>query len=201
MCIVFFSWEHSQALYERRMYAVSRPWARAVPLSISCLSVSAAIHSQHLQKKGHCQGLEGKVTASEVYLPKVERTQGLGEKGSQRIGQSEGVSGTDSRKWCLLHSHCYCLIQEIPLLNTDTRSLLLLIFHRVTSLHREPQGVLLWARPGAQWDTGGCWAQAGMHRHLPVRQRLHARRRPDPHLHHGGRRQAELEQAQTHLHW
>lgn len=87
------------------------------------------------------------------------------------------------------------------LLNPNTHSLLSLIFHRVTSLHREPQGVLLRAGPGAQWDTGGRRAQAGLHCHLPLRQWLHTRGRPDPHLHHGGRRQAELEQAQTHLHW
>lgn len=45
MCIVFSSWLHSEALVERRLCAVSRPWARAMPLSISCLSFSTAIHT------------------------------------------------------------------------------------------------------------------------------------------------------------
>lgn len=65
---------------------------------------------------------------------------------------------------------------------------------------REPQGVVLRAGSGAQWDAGGRRAQAGLHRHLPLRQRLHAGGRPNPHLHHGGRRQAELEQGQASLH-
>lgn len=91
--------------------------------------------------------------------------------------------------------------KKMLLLNTNARSRLLLIFHHVTFPRREPQGVLLRAGPGAQWDSGGRRAQAGLHRHLPLRQRLHARGRPDPHVHHGGRREAELEQAQAHLHW
>lgn len=90
---------------------------------------------------------------------------------------------------------------KILSLNTNPRSLLSLIFHRVTSLHREPQGVLLRAGPGAQWDTGGHRPQAGLHCQLPLWQWLHTRGRPNPHLHHGGRWQAELEQTQTHLHW
>lgn len=90
---------------------------------------------------------------------------------------------------------------KILLLNTNTRFLLSLIFHCVTSFHREPQGVLLRAGLGAQWDTGGRRPQAGLHCHLPLRQWLHTRGRPNPNLHHGGRWQAELEQTQTHLHW
>lgn len=76
-----------------------------------------------------------------------------------------------------------------------------LIFHCASSFHREPQGVLFRARRHPQRDAGGCRAQAWFHRHLPLRQWLHARGGPDPDLHHGGRRQAKLEQAQTHLHW
>lgn len=68
------------------------------------------------------------------------------------------------------------------------------------SFRREPQGVLLRAGCGAQRHAGGRGAQAGLHRRLPLRQRLHAGGRPDPDLHHGRRQQAELEQAQTRLH-
>lgn len=57
MCIVFSSWLHSEALCERRLCAVSRPWARAMPLSISCLSVSTAIHTSSSHRwKGTIKG-------------------------------------------------------------------------------------------------------------------------------------------------
>lgn len=67
--------------------------------------------------------------------------------------------------------------------------------------HRKPEGVMLRAGSGAQRVAGGNRTQAGLRRQLPLRQWLHAGGRTNPHLHHGSRWQAELEQSQTHLHW
>lgn len=160
---------------------------------------------QQPQMRGHRQGLERKVAVSEIYLLREESAE-LQEGGGQKKGRSEGRKRSEiimnlRQKTVSIPATTLQLDTKSLLLNTNVRFPLSLIFHRVTSPHREPQGVLLRARPGAQRDTGGRRPQAGLHCHLPLRQRLHTRGRPNPHLHHGGRREAELEQTQTHLHW
>lgn len=150
---------------------------------------------QQPQMRGHRQGLGRKVAVSEIYLLKEEST-----VKKKRKRKSENI-GNLRRKIISIPVSPVQLNAKIPLLNTNTHSLLSLIFYRVTSFRREPQGVLLRTGSGAQRDKGGHRPQAGLHGHLPLRQWLHTRGRPNPHLHHGRRWQAKLEQTQTYLHW
>lgn len=146
-----------------------------LPVSFRC-----GPNFQQLQKKKKCDGPESQFEGF-AYL---------------KSGKSQRICERQSRKEPAGFWHktsFYSTLGTLPSLS--------LIFHCATSFHREPQGVLFRARRHSQRDAGGGRAQAWFHHHLPLRQWLHTRGGPDSDLHHGERRQAELEQAQTHLHW
>lgn len=142
-----------------------------LPVSFHC-----GANFQQLQEKQNCSGLEGRVAVRGVYLPK----EGITVIKSVNAKAEKNLLDFDAKHPFTAH----CTLPSLSLI-----------------FHREPQGVLFRTRHHTQRDAGGRRAQAWFHRHLPLRQWLHARGRPDPDLHHGGRRQAKLEQAQTHLHW
>lgn len=93
MCIVFSSWLHSEALCERRLCAVSRPWARAVPLSISCLSVSAAIHTSSSHRwRGTVKGWREKwQTVRYIYWKRKAQSSGGKKRTSKGSEKSENI--------------------------------------------------------------------------------------------------------------
>lgn len=150
--------------------------------SQSAVSFHCGTNFQQFQKKQKCDGLEGRVTFRGVYLRK------------EAITDNETVNAK-------VENSLLDVGAKHPFNAHGTLLPLSLIFHCATSFHREPKGVLFRARRHTQRDAGGRRTQAWFHCHLPLRQWLHARGRPDPDLHHGWRRQAKLEQAQTHLHW
>lgn len=151
MGIVFSSWLHSEALVERRLCAVSRPWARAMPLSISCLSFSTAIHTPAATDErppSRAREKSGSQSVRYIYWQRkaqsCRKRWGGGEskrshKGGREV-RNPSVSVTLGRdSFCSsITATAGCRGKKIPSWNNNACSLLSLIFHCVTSLCREP---------------------------------------------------------------
>lgn len=122
MCIVFSSWLHSEALVERRLCAVSRPWARAMPLSISCLSFSTAIHTPAATDErppSRAREKSGSQSVRYIYWQRkaqsCRKRWGGGEskrthKGGREV-RNPSVSVTLGRKQLLFQYHGYSWMQ------------------------------------------------------------------------------------------
>lgn len=129
---------HSDALC-----AVSRPWARALPLSIRRLSPSAATQIfQQLQKERECKGLEGKVTVRGVCLPKLGITAKESTNGQTQNSQSSVQSVP------LLHvSRCPSAVPDVPLC--------CLLPQRTPG---SPASSPVWYAMGRGWAWSSSWA-------------------------------------------
>lgn len=119
MCIVFSSWLHSDALC-----AVSRPWARTMPLSISRLSVSTAVRTSSSHRwEGTVKGWREKCQWDIFTEGQAPRNPGWkGERDARNSGIWERVSCFQSFRWRpMLVPFCRWFSAVLPLSTENPR--------------------------------------------------------------------------------
>lgn len=125
-------------LFEKRLCTVSRPWARAMPLSISCLSVFTTIHTPVATDERLVSRAGEKVAVIEIYSLKtgqhrVAENWKTGEekkKSSHKEKELENqvykypwahnifyssISGAAEKKIIILENHVLPSVTEFPL--------------------------------------------------------------------------------------